>query len=260
MTGHVRVRRATLTWVAIVAWVAICPVAGAATIYSSSFEQPTYNAGNLIGQDGWSSLTSNVGRQLVIAGGTGGAPAATEGAQIAKIFSDGQNEMASRQWSATPVTGPFTISADIAYQGVGAVLYIQDDPAVFNGVIFGISGNQLYYRNGNTNVFVDADPVAGGNQPAATNTFYHFSATVDPAAGTWSLTITDGANNTVGNFTNLGIRNGVTQFDVVNAYVFANGDALFLDDLTFANVPEPATTSVVAAIAISGLAWRRRHR
>ena len=86
-------------------------------------------------------------------------------------------------------------------------------------------------------------------------TDYEFSLTLDLAAGTWSVTINNGAAVT-GTFNTDDIK-GIDGYQAAYQQ-FSPQDYLDIDEISVSVIPEPATVGLLASMG-GGLLWIRRR-
>ncbi|HEX7008635.1 MAG TPA: right-handed parallel beta-helix repeat-containing protein, partial [Phycisphaeraceae bacterium] len=220
--------------------------------------------GPATGQQGWYRPDRFTGGMYeIVEGGAGGAPqSAAVGGMIKVTFDTGDARLA-RALGPDPMDQPLIISADLAFNQISkdlaiSVLDITDDDDAFTGVFFGFRrwDGRVYfaYRDGeqymnlDTLILPDAD------------TFYRFMVTIDPASATYSLIVTDLLGEVLGAVSGVEARQGVTQYQYVTLNVLgaSAGDALYVNRLLAAPVPEPGAAAVLVGVGALTLARRCR--
>jgi len=220
-----------------------------------------FQPGPAIDQQGWYRPGNfSGGSYEIIQGGVGGAPH-TASECLLKITADTGDARLARALGPDPTDQPLLVSADLAFGQISndlsiGVLYITNNDNAFTGVVFGFRRfeNQVYftYRDGNQYVNLDTPALPDPD------TLYRFLVTIDAASATYSLIVTDLLGQVLGSVTNAHARQGITQYQyaTLNLLGAAPGDAIFLDRLLVAPIPEP--TAIAPWLAVVAAAWGRR--
>ena len=248
--------------------------AKAVTVFNSNgFESPTYAAGSLVPQNGF---TADPGSPTTVAANviaTGGNPG-----QAAQLTATNITPSTVQYFepAVTPVN-PSLTTVNIAFDlksaftnegalGFGLTVFNNDGPksAGFGLVELGnnnVAGDpnatppEVDYQNGTGGATATYNTITGG---VASGGYDHFNVSLDYATGGFTVSeggtqIQTGTFSDAGGFYNVGLS--AISFDGQNA---ASGTGTF-DNLTVTAVPEPTTASLlVGGAVVAGLRRRRR--
>jgi hypothetical protein len=248
---------------AALAALALSLPASATVLYSTNFASPTFTTGTLADQDGWSVFPAPDNSTPTVQDTVtdNGEPAVDLGSRGAAYYLYGP---------VTP-TGLITISMDIDYASANT-----SSTFVFGAISSAnvLSSNDfskdfaagIIYGTGGLHPLPLTSKYAS---PLSINTWHDLSMTLDYATQTYDVTI-DG-NLLASDVPFCGYEpdsnhcTGVeaSQFEGIEV-VQTNGlksGAIYFGDVSISEVPEPTTwTLMIAGVALTGLALRRRNR
>ncbi|SRR5690554_6102766 len=233
-------------------------VARSDVYFSTGFDAPDYAPGNLVGQEGWQTDMSTGAAQLQVVDKGGNQ-------MLGIIRSSSSNSpRAYLQFASEPLADDITVEMKLAFTGNtdgSRVVYVQDNATGYSGVCVGFNNGNLAVRDGNGGwVEIDADSSQAGMTGASEDTFYRFLATVRASQLQWDVQVFDESDNLVGSVDNIVMKDNVEEFDHIRVYSSAakdSGAGLYVDDISIAVVPEPASLAL-CAMGMLSLAMRRR--
>ncbi len=230
---------------------------------------------------GWATAWSRTGTAKSGFPTVGSATPLNGGGNYLKVQSDITNEYVtvSRQWdnAVASYASPTTVKFDLRWDSIANPLNSTGDVLdVFEGSTFA-AGSFHIYAFGATNGSVPAstwafyngaknnaafDPTKLVSTGVAMNftTVYSFTINLDPAARTWTGTVTNGIN-TYTSPTAIGFNSastslgGVLNFETKGS--FSSDDPTFSTDNISIIVPEPGS---LAVLGMAGMAMLRRRR
>lgn len=228
---------------------------GQTTIYSTDFDNPPYNLGLLVGQDGWVQQGSNTGSPIqVIAGGGGG--------QEVQLFHGDSNEDANRNTGQTMVAGQtWTYAFDVIVDSyAGDDLYFAhftDGGFGFNGrlhIVDAVAGGDFTFGISDMEGDGDATAVFATDGTFGTsyrlNVAYNFDVGTSQlfAAGFGTVTSTD-----------------ADPMQAMQTFAFrqssagaSNSTSMRIDNLTVTSIPEPTSMGLIGLVAVLGVVRRRK--
>ncbi|MDP0496352.1 MAG: hypothetical protein Q7Q73_09105 [Verrucomicrobiota bacterium JB024] len=228
--------------------------------------QPT-DAPHWLDTNSGNDSQDGTGQRTVLTGGTPGVQSGSNYAVLTRASSEDSTALGSRYtFTEEPLTTEFSASATLAYAGSlssnGNLYFALSSSSgnnYFNGIAVGFlrvgSTIEFGYRDGATWIGLGTDILP------STNTYYTFDLEVDPIGGTYDLTIYDTNGSLLITQSDIGIRGGVTSFDmmvlrIANANV---GAALYADSISV--IPESnAYALLLGLVGLVSLVWRGRFR
>lgn len=233
-----------------------------APFFDHSFEAgEQFTTGDLAGQQAWYAAPDSGGSAQVVDGSSLGLPMAADGDRLVHI-TGGTTHAAHlvRAIGPDPTDRLLHVSADLAFgqfsdDALGLLTISDVDDDSLRGVTFGLRNHDgevfLTYRAEGT-----YQDLALTSAPQA-DTFYRFTATIDPDNATYDLLITDSSGQELARVTDITIAGDVQSYRYVTLHA-SPGDDLYVDRLLVAPAPIPEpTTAALWGVGLIVCWWGR---